>query len=252
MTNDETRHESNHEWLADHIDLYAIDALPVDESDEVEAQLDMLAPTARAEYETQVADLRNLMHDYGRRYTHEAPDALRARVLADFDANIGRTGPTPLHTRRRRRIAVAVGAAAASIAVLFGAGVLVGRTTVPESSTNVQAEAAAAVFGAQDATISVGDLDGARGVLTVVSSKSRNQAVATLRDVRNPVPDDRALQLWMVGKQEQPVSAGLFAGEDSTPILVDALDSTSAFAITVEPRGGSTGPTTPLLTQVKV
>ncbi|GAA4681035.1 anti-sigma factor [Gordonia humi] len=251
---------TNPEWLDDHVELYAIDGLPDDEAREVLTQLSLLPDTTRAEYEALIVDIRDLMHEYAQQYTRDAPEELRVRVLADFDARNGghpghlrsTDGPGGRHRERRRhRVAVAVGAAAASVAVLFGAGVLVGRTTAPETSTDVQADAAAAVFSAPDAAVSVGDLDDSRGVLTVVSSRERNRAVAAVRQVRNPVPADRVLQLWMVGKRTHPVSAGLFESA-ADPIVVDALDSTKALAVTVEPRGGSAAPTTPLLTRVEV
>lgn len=244
------------EWLDDHVELYAIDSLPADEHSEVEAQLNLLAPGERSQYEDRIVDVQDLMHDYARRYTRDAPETLRARVLADFDAGIGRVrtrhAAVPIDRGRRRRVATALCAAAAAVAVLFGAGVIVGRSIAPEQATDVQAEDAVAVFSAPDATVSAGELDDDRGVLTIVSSRSRNQAVATLRDVQNPVPTDRTLQLWIVGKQEQPVSAGLFESSSTAPVLVDALDTTSAFAVTVEPQGGSQAPTTPLLTEVKL
>lgn len=247
---------TDHEWLDDHVELYAVDSLPADEHAEVDTRLDLLGPDERAEYDDLIADVRDLMHDYARRYTRDAPGTLRARVLADFEAGVGKVHTRhalPIDRRRRRhRMAVAVCAAAASVAALFAGGVLVGRSLAPDPQTNVQADAAAAVFSAEDATLSTGRLDDARGVLTVVTSRSRNQAVATLRDVRNRVPDDRTLQLWAVGGQAQPISAGLFDDASTAPILIDALNGTSAFAVTVEPRGGSQAPTTALLTQVKV
>ncbi|MCF8568967.1 anti-sigma factor [Gordonia sp. HY002] len=251
---------TDREWLDDHVELYAIDGLPTDEHDEVQALLDQLDAESRIEYDDRVTDVRELMHDYARRYTRDAPATLRARVLADFDAGAGHRGdpphqepPTDLSSRRRHRMAVAVGAAAAVVAVLFGGGVLVGNSITPdEPSTTQQADAVAAVFSARDATLSVGDLNDSRGVLTVVSSKSRNQAVATVRNIDNPVPDDRTLQLWSMGSRPEPVSAGLLNGSAGSPILIDALDSTTAFAVTVEPKGGSTAPTTPVLGQVAV
>ncbi|WP_132993047.1 anti-sigma factor [Gordonia zhaorongruii] len=270
---------TDREWLDDHVELYAIDSLPADENDEVQAQLNELPASRRVDYDDQIADVQELMAEYAQRYRQDTPATLRARVLADFDAGIGhvRTGTTgaaarsgsdtdfgstgaghaaavtPIERARdRRRMAMLVGAAAAAIAVALGAGVIVGRSTAPETSKTTTAQNdAASVFTAPDAVVSKGTLDDARGVLTIVSSKTRNQAVATLRGAGRPLPDERTLQLWMVGKQAQPVSAGLF-GDAAPPVVIDGLDGTAAFAVTLEPRGGSPAPTTPLLTQVKI
>ncbi|MGO3326952.1 anti-sigma factor [Gordonia sp. (in: high G+C Gram-positive bacteria)] len=251
---------TDREWLDDHVELYAIDSLPADEHDEVQALLEQLDAESRIEYDDRVADVRELMHDYAQRYTREAPATLRARVLDDFDAGVRHRSGAPGQVRsinertsRRRRMAAAVGAAAAVVAILFGGGILVGRSITPdEPSTTQQADAVAAVFSAPDAALAVGDLNDSRGVLTVVSSKSRNQAVATVRNIENPVRADRTLQLWSMGRGPDPVSAGLLNDSAGSPILIDALDSTTAFAVTVEPAGGSPAPTTPVLGQVQV
>ncbi len=60
-------------------------------------------------------------------------------------------------------------------------------------------------------------------------------------------PDDKQYQLWAI-VNDQPVSAGvlnLTAGSDVSPLQAMSSDITNAaaFAITLEPRGGSESPT---------
>lgn len=241
----------NRDWLDDHVELYAIDSLPANEHNEMQTQLAQLAPATRAAYEEQIADVQNLMHDYSRRYTSEAPELLRARILADFDSGIRQSRPEPTG---RRRLAAVVSIAAAAIAIAIGAGAIIGRTTAPDPppATTAQSDAAAAVFSAPDAVLSTETLSDARGTLNIVSSRSLNRAVATVRGAEAPLPDDSTLQLWMVDDGKSPVSAGLLDASAAGPLVVDGLDGTQAFAVTLEPRGGSSSPTLPLLGQVKI
>ena len=240
------------QWLDEHVELYAVDSLPAAEQDDFEAELIGLDPATRRAYEDRIEEVRDLMHDYSEQYSREAPELLRARVLADFDSGVRH--PRTEHDGRRRRMAAMVSIAAASIAVAVGAGVIIGRTTAPDSAptTTAQGDAAAAVFSAPDAVLSTATLSDSRGALSVVSSKSLNRAVATVRGVVDPVPADHALQLWMVEGGRQPVSAGLFTGSAATPLVVEGLGATQAFAVTLEPSGGSPSPTLPLLAQVKI
>lgn len=221
----------------------------------MQTQLARLAPAKRAEYEEQIADVQNLMHEYAHRYTREAPDLLRARILADFDSRVRQNRTEP---RGRRRPVAVVSIAAASIAIAIGAGAIIGRSTAPAPApapapaTTAQADAAAAVFSAPDAVLSTATLADARGTLNIVSSRSLNRAVATVRGTADPLPDDSTLQLWMVDGRQQPESAGLLDASAVGPLVVDGLGGTRALAVTLEPRGGSSSPTLPLLGQVKI
>lgn len=252
------------DWLGDHLELYAIDGLPEAERDRVERELDALGPAERAVYDARVDEVRALMHDYALRFTTAAPDTLRDRVLADFRAGHAHAPPgvppeVPTavsidRARRRRRATALVAAAAVTIAAALGGGVLIGRSTAPapQSTTTAQGAEAAAVFAAPDAVLATAALADTRGVLTVVSSRSRNQAVAAMREFAGRLPADRALQLWSVSAGGQAVSAGLFGEAGPAVIVVDGLDAASAFAVTMEPLGGSSAPTTPILGQVSV
>ncbi|MFW0795595.1 anti-sigma factor [Gordonia sp. CPCC 205515] len=265
------------EWLDEHIELFAADALATDEHDRVQRELATLTTVERSIYEGRIDEIHTAMSEFASAYALDAPAGLRDRVLGRIaDEPPARPVSAPVEmpdepdepghngtvvpidrSRNRRRWATGIAAAAAAVVVALGAGVIIGRSTAPEqpapppiAQTQQQV---AEVLAAPDAQLSAGRLDDNRGVVSVVTSRDRNQAVAVLRDPRNPIPVDSEFQLWLVGKAAQPVSAGLVPpGRAGAPTLVDALDGASVLAVTIEPRGGSPQPTTPILVQVPI
>ncbi|MBD0860946.1 anti-sigma factor [Gordonia sp. zg691] len=159
--------------------------------------------------------------------------------------------------RRPMRATSILAAAAVTVAVALGAGVLIGRTTAPDTSTSSTAlsdsqQQVLGVLTAADATVTVEPLADDRGTIAVITSQTADQAVAILRDLREPISPDQAFQLWLVGGAEQPVSAGVIPGDDTEPVVVDELAGSSVLAVTIEPAGGSAQPTTPILAQVEL
>jgi anti-sigma-K factor RskA len=63
-----------------------------------------------------------------------------------------------------------------------------------------------------------------------------------------PIQSDRTFQLWIVPPSGAPQPAGLFRGQQSSAVYVSRtnvdLSRTAAIAVSVEPAGGSTAPTT--------
>jgi anti-sigma-K factor RskA len=59
------------------------------------------------------------------------------------------------------------------------------------------------------------------------------------------VPDDKTYQLWLLDEDGRPISAGTFDVDDGRAVLEteQSLQGFSGAAVTVEPEGGSEGPT---------
>jgi anti-sigma-K factor RskA len=85
--------------------------------------------------------------------------------------------------------------------------------------------------------------------VTLVVSDTEDAGVVVLADAPPPGPD-RAYQLWLVpAGSVTPVSAGLLeAGRSAATELIEGVRGRDAFAVSLEPAGGSPQPsTTPLV-----
>lgn len=232
---------------------YAVDALDDIERAQFERHL-AECPACRDE----VAGLREAAAELSHTTAVAPPGALRDRVLAE----IATVRPLPPHTTPAvpvsspatripwyRRTGLVVAAAAAAIALGGTAAV-----TQPWSNDAGQTVSATSqVMDAPDAqqvSARVKSVPGA--TVTVVRSKSKNLAVMVTRGVPAP-PPDKVYQAWFLEPSGQMVSVGLMSSvRDGKPVLLnpegDAATAT-AFAITLEPAGGSPAPTQQPLVQ---
>jgi anti-sigma-K factor RskA len=89
------------------------------------------------------------------------------------------------------------------------------------------------------------------GRVTVASSERQGASVVSLRADEAPSAD-RAFQMWKIRGTGRPVSAGVLpAGQASTVQVVDGVPGNDVFAVSVEPAGGSSVPTSSrIVTQV--
>ena len=186
------------------------------------------------------------------------PPRMREQVLARAAA----TPQLPPNGHRRgvaspvarwRRIA-----AAAAVVGVFGIGAAATTYAVQEQRLDDQRTAVAlaqqqadrvqAVLAAPDAALHAGALTGG-GRVTVVVSDTENAGVVVLADAPLPGPD-RAYQLWLVpAGSVTPDSAGVLpAGQGDATQLIEGVRGDAAFAVSLEPAGGSPAPsTTPLV-----
>lgn len=113
---------------------------------------------------------------------------------------------------------------------------------VATATAQQRADRIQAVLAAPDASLRTGTLTGG-GRVSVVVSDSADAAVVVLADAPSPGPR-RAYQLWTV-RGQTPVSVGLLApGQSAATELVDGVRGRDAFAVSLEPAGGSPAPTT--------
>ena len=104
------------------------------------------------------------------------------------------------------------------------------------------------VMTAPDATLRAGDLVGG-GRVTVVVSEVENGGVVILNGAPPPGPD-QVYQLWLVPEGSgTPVSAGMLSpGQAAAIEVIQGVRGRTAFAVSLEPAGGSPVPsTTPLV-----
>jgi anti-sigma-K factor RskA len=111
------------------------------------------------------------------------------------------------------------------------------------------------VLSAPDATATSSSDGGGKGITAVVS-RTLGRAVVTVHGLPN-LARGRVYQLWLTGTQPGSVvrSVGLLAGAPATgtaePLVATGVNAQfSAFAVTVEPAGGSQRPTTTPLAQL--
>ena len=83
----------------------------------------------------------------------------------------------------------------------------------------------------------------AGGTVTVVISAAQQAAVVSATGMR-PLPSAETYQLWVIGP-DGARSAGLLSGTGRAgPMLATTVEPGDQIRITVEPAGGTSGPTT--------
>ena len=188
--------------------------------------------------------------------TAEAPPArLRAPVLARSAATPQTQRPVPRQTFRLPAVRQRLVAAAAAVIAMGGAGAVsyaIANHPAPLQNTRVSGEnkQIAAVLTVPDARLQSATATGGRQV-TVVSSRSLDEAVAVLARLPSPGAD-HAYQLWVIS-QGAPRSAGvLAAGSTGATELVSGVRGAQLIGVSREPAGGSWTPTQPLVARLSL
>jgi anti-sigma-K factor RskA len=170
------------------------------------------------------------------------PAALKARVLAAAD-QLPQLPPkvTPLSSAPSRRWTARVLSAAAAVVLVVAAGFAVSQSRQEQPSVSAST---ATVFAAPDVHKQTVPTD--HGSLTVATSPSLGR-MAVQTDGLQKLPSGRAYQMWTI-HAGTATSAGLL--EDLRAGKVMSMPSAgTTVAITVEPAGGSTEPTSkPIVT----
>ncbi|MGO4534501.1 anti-sigma factor [Leifsonia sp. 2MCAF36] len=157
------------------------------------------------------------------------------------------TGGAERTAQRRwfQRPALLLGAAAAAI-VLFVGGAFVGSALSGTNSyTSQQASALAQINAASDVQHATASIAGG-GTATLVWSGALGRSALVANDLPQ-LPADKTYELWYM-RDGQAIPAGTMepAGSGSTwRVLTGDMAAGDTVGVTVEPRGGSTKPTTP-------
>lgn len=214
---------------------YAVGALTASERRELESDLvgDRRLAAELREF-TETAAMLGLAP------TPVAPSAdLRASILDSLDAV-----PQPSRVVRgpwiARPVAALLGAAAAAVVAVGGTVIALELTREPSVVEQITAAA--------DYERGVGRVEGG-GTVTAVWSESLERA-AILVDGLDALPSDRVYQAWLIDDAGHADPAGTFSAPTSGTLAVPlegAMDAGDAIGITIEPAGGSTTPTLPVL-----
>ncbi|TCO57353.1 anti-sigma factor [Actinocrispum wychmicini] len=150
---------------------------------------------------------------------------------------------------------LAVFAAAASLVVAAGLGVgwITSNDRLEDqlAQSQNQLDKLQSVLSAPDAQVSTGTVEG--GNVTAVISRSRNGMVVLVHGLP-ALPANRVYQAWFTKPNGTVASAGILATSTGS-LTADDLASgqgASGLAFTVEPMGGSSTPTKPILGPVTI
>lgn len=226
--------------------VYALDALTGLELDQFEHHLHRCPPC-----ENEVRGFRETATRLAQAVAASPPVALRERVLTaasvtrQLSPEVREMPRGPVRPGRSPwlpRLAVAVAAAAVAAAVALG----VVQSSTQQQLSQAQAEnrSVAAVLAAPDARLAVHrTTDG--GLATVVASQSRHALIISTAGLP-ALSGGQVYELWFVAGQTAR-RAGLLpapAAGRTAPLLASGLQPGDAVALTVEPAGGTSHPTT--------
>ena len=235
----------------EYVDLAHGQALNNLDSDEQRRVADILAGPESADFEATVRQTDETLASLSSVTLVEPPPGLRGRLLAQIMAESnqrpGEESAVDELAQRRTvkagRWRIAVAAAAAAVVVLAG-GVFIGQQLQPEQTPST----AATVLDAPDARTAEAAV-ATGGTATVVYSRKERAAVVIMNDVAKPAADT-VYQMWLIPSSGNPVSAGLIATDavapTTTAVVTDVGDAT-AWALSIEPTGGSPQPTNPIV-----
>jgi len=221
---------------------YALDALPAEECQTFVAHLAECDSCA-----TETAELMATAARLALLTERPAPEQLRATILRAVErtrqlAPVVTTplaGVVDLDSRRgtRRRWVAAVGGALAAAAAIAGAVFVLGDEGDPVGD----------VIAAGDARTYSSELpDG--GAATLYVSASEEAGVITFSDLPDP-GSGQTYQMWLLDAESNATPEDTFdpSASGSASVLLEGASEAFSVAITVEPDGGSSAPTsTPL------
>lgn len=240
--------ESSRQRLLDDAEVYALHATTEAERRDIETERLRVDETARAQFDVLVGEIHETLALAAAADAAPAPERLRQRVLdqvavSDQEPTVHKLPPnvTPLHRHRRERSKAwrySMVSAAAAVVVAVGGVVVVSQTM----GNDAQPSQADQIVAAPDSRQVTAEFPGG-GSATVAYSLSQNAVVVDLDGVPQP-PPGRVYQMWFV--DSSPRSAGVvtedqLTSEDGT--VVDGLGSSTNFAFSLEPAGGSAQPT---------
>lgn len=251
------------------LELYVAGVLSPEEQRDVE-RLAFLHPEIKAE----INKIAELIEDYSEVYAKQPPAALKNKIMAALDvpaASVKKETAKPSHSEQQviRNIHTRTGMAfkylaAAVVAILLTTNIIFfGKWQ--QADGELQTLLAQNYQLAQSYNLVKGQYEYASEELNVVSSTDfmhvplkglpvspgslavvhwNSTSKEAFIEVKNlPVPaSDKQYQLWAL-VDGKPVDAGTFDVGDKSFQKVKRIENAQAFAVTLEPKGGSASPT---------
>jgi len=208
----------------------------------------------------EVAELRETASRLGALAWEAPPARLRDTVLAEISRTrqvpVGRAQVEPREVvavqRWRRWTAAAVAAGVVAIGGIAAVWVVqeqrVGDARHQAEALRQEQARIATVLGSSDVRVRSTAATGG-GTVTVALSPSLDDGVVMLNGLPAP-PAGKAYQLWLITGQN-PQSAGVMQPGQATALL-DSVGPADVLGLTLEPSGGSSRPTLPILAGVRL
>jgi anti-sigma-K factor RskA len=185
------------------------------------------------------------------------PPGLRDAVLAEVarTRQVGRGRTTPGDSALRRWRARTVAAAAAAVVAVAGAGTVwvvqeerVDAARVEAAALRTERQRVAEILAAGDVQVRAATVAGG-GTVTVAVSAARDDGVALLTGLPEP-PAGQVYQLWLIDAGRATSAGVLAVGQRDGTTLLERVGGADTLGVTVEPPGGSTTPTLPVVAGV--
>ncbi|MGY0498831.1 anti-sigma factor [Nocardia sp. FBN12] len=232
----ETDRRTPWSWL-DEAYPYAIDALDPPQRQALEDWLDAAGTDRAAEFQAAVHRIQETMADLTVFDSVPPPARLESALMRALDRYDTQAHPLARRGAPGKRWHLRWLTVAAAAIVAVGAGVGIG-VVIDQANDGTGAVTAQQVLDQSDSRETSVAVTGG-GAMTVYQSKSLGAAAVSFQDMP-PLPDERTYQLWLI-RADTPKSVAVL---DSSASAVTAVEAADTLAVTVEPAGGSPGPTT--------
>lgn len=248
--------DMNRERFDELKEAYALGALPEDELREFKAYL-----AAHPERQSEVDELASIAALLAvSPADQEPPKRLRRSVMAMVNAEAGERRASSWRSSLGGLMGVfslrlALGAAAVLVVGLLSWNVFLQSEVQDLSGQNgeLQAQVEEARGGAEGGRVLEMQGQGeSRGTEAEIMALDGERAVLVARDMPS-IPEDRTFQIWVID-EGGPKPSGLFQpnGEPVAAVVEQPLEGAESVAVTVEPEGGSSQPTTDPMLSVQL
>lgn len=225
---------------------YALNALDSQQRHAVDEWLVAAGPDREQEFHATVRRIQETMATLTVFDSVPPPARLEPALMRALDQHDPRTHPLARRGAAGKRWHLRWLTVAAAAIVAVGAGVGIGAV-IERAGEDTKEVTAQQVIDRPDSREDSVAIPGG-GAMTVAQSKELGAAAVSFSDMP-ALPADRAYQLWLMTPAGTSKSVAVMDGPAS---VVTAVDSADTLAVTVEPAGGSPGPTTPPIVSMTV